>query len=636
MNQKQDARLTTGSNRAARAWPENPIYLLAQQIGALATTTVELDGRAVKALTRTWNELQSNPSIDQTLRGHIERINKIVTDRTQAQREQRKRHRVEIEEMLGNLESALEQGQLQQSLSLHQRLEQRLHEFRNLNQKQQLAISSRINTAGARLRELKDWRRWGTDQARLELIEYVQPLLESNVSPPEIARQIRKAREAWKKLDRSAGPARKSLWSRFDKACTAAYQPCTEYFAELAATRRLNFEKRAALCERLENYFGSTDWTQPDWRAADKLVRQSIQHWRRRDPIDRNHKKNLDRRFNEIIEQFSFHLDRERERNLKKRKKLIANAQTLAAGGNLDTAIQNIKALQDQWQPTVLCPAKTEEQLWLQFRTACDAVYDQRRKQRAAENQEYEANLKNKLSLCEELEKLVTSNHPLLASKAHLSQIKVDWGAIGNVPRKSAAMIERRFKKACDKFEKAYDALAIKRYQDQLDILRMKSDLCLAVENIIAVKDRSIADKTIIDCQQRWAQLSQCAPSTEDQIRKRFDMAQCAATEKPEIISMEQRLRNRSMLEELCLRMEILAEIDSPPDAAQTRLQLQVQRLSEAMKGHKHKQETSAANNCNEIEREFYLCGPATIEHTEKIVTRFRRARDAFYAKEQT
>jgi len=82
--------------------------------------------------------------------------------------------------------------------------------------------------------------------------------------------------------------------------------------------------------------------------------------------------------------------------------------------------------------------------------------------------------------------------------------------------------------------------------------------------------------------------------------------------------------------QELCLQLEILAEIDSPPEFAKARLEYQVRRLSAAM-AHQDRtaqdQDTMAASLA--LMRTYWLTGAVSPHESVPIEARFERALQA-------
>jgi hypothetical protein len=74
---------------------------------------------------------------------------------------------------------------------------------------------------------------------------------------------------------------------------------------------------------------------------------------------------------------------------------------------------------------------------------------------------------------------------------------------------------------------------------------------------------------------------------------------------------------------ELCLQLEVLAQVESPPALAKERMELQVARLS----GHMGGSERAPLADAQHLLRDWYLCGPATPD--PDLMARFERARAA-------
>ncbi|MFN3785343.1 MAG: hypothetical protein ACK4RS_00755, partial [Thiothrix sp.] len=91
------------------------------------------------------------------------------------------------------------------------------------------------------LRELQDWKRWGTDQARKQLIETADHLrIEDDLTPQERAKKIRELRAEWRKLAQLEPNKQQALWKTFDTTLSAAYEPSKQYFQAQAQQRAAN------------------------------------------------------------------------------------------------------------------------------------------------------------------------------------------------------------------------------------------------------------------------------------------------------------------------------------------------------------------------------------------------------------
>ena len=92
------------------------------------------------------------------------------------------------------------------------------------------------------LTELERWESFGQHNARLQLCERAEAAAAGGLDAPKLALEVRKLREEWKALDQQHAGVPKSMWERFDAACTKAYAPAARHFAELAAATQAGDE----------------------------------------------------------------------------------------------------------------------------------------------------------------------------------------------------------------------------------------------------------------------------------------------------------------------------------------------------------------------------------------------------------
>ena len=113
----------------------------------------------------------------------------------------------------------------------------------------------------------------GSCRSAPRLVERMQSLVGAEISPEELARQIRRLRDEWRTLHRgAAGEEPTPEWQQFDEAAERAYEPCREHFARQAEQRKENQARREALLERLGRFAAEQAGEQPNWR----LIRQAI------------------------------------------------------------------------------------------------------------------------------------------------------------------------------------------------------------------------------------------------------------------------------------------------------------------------------------------------------------------------
>jgi len=121
---------------------------------------------------------------------------------------------------------------------------------------------------------------------------------------------------------------------------------------------------------------------------------------------------------------------------------LVAKAEALAAKG-ADAAVA-YRELLEAWKTLPKTKTKADDSLWAKFKAAGDAIYAAKTAKVESDNIAFAANLKIKLELLEEAEKIDVSN--LESAKTAMKSIQARWEKAGKVPRDSIRTIDDRLK----------------------------------------------------------------------------------------------------------------------------------------------------------------------------------------------
>jgi len=612
-----------------------------KQADKLLNQSSEVAESELTALRQRWNSLEKPEAeaLAKSLQAEFDAVLEKLRVRLQKQTEQRDKELKEIQELIDALEQSLEEGRLQQAISFQDRARKQIKQNIGLSRKQMAALEERLQSCAPRLAELRGWRRWGTNQAREHLCEEAEGLIGSAEDPAVIARRVQEARAAWKALDHTEGAATKALWKRFDQACEQAYAPCQAYFEQQAQERQANLEKKEALCERVETFEAETDWDNVDWREADRFRHKAIEQWRRLGPVSRSDRKKLDRRYQAALKRLDTHLEQERERDRRRREALIQSVEALAGDPDLNAAIEAAKKAQAEWQPTVQSARRDEQALWKRFRAACDAVFERRQAERKAADDERQANLDRRTALCEELEGLATTGEDTLRqSRARLAQIKDEWRTTGPVPRAAQKKIEQRFEAALKQVERHEKTLQRAKQQQTMTALRDRSQLCADLEK--ALEDGlEEATEQIEQARQAWEVLPEVPAAAAESIQQRFErvcqaLSEDTAARQALIQELTDNLEQKQML---CIRMEVVASVESPPEFAKARMEYQVQRLSRSFTQRDVADlATAKRQEALEIEQQWYSTGLLPAAQNAALEQRFLRALEAFTGSPKT
>jgi hypothetical protein len=441
------------------------------------------------------------------------------------------------------------------------------------------AQADRLAHVRAELKRLSDWARWGGNVSREELIKSVEALPTQQLAMSELAKKVGSMRERWKALDSLSGAAPKSLWERFDAACSAAYAPAAAHFRHLADERHSNAARGQALVEEAAAEIARLEAGEVDWKHLAATVQRMRLAWSHLGAIDRKEKKRLDHQFTDALNTLQAPLGEQRKAEMARREELIEEAA--AIDGHDRHAIDALRALQQRWQEQARAlplERKAEQALWQRFRGACDAVFAQRKESAHAADTERRSHEMAKEAICARLEATAPDATPATAGKL-LREAAAEWHAIGPVPRAHEARIDKRYHSAVALVQHHADlarrAAGLAQAGALRDRLRLVQDLETALANGAAAEAG--------DWNARWDGLPALDAEFERILRQRFDAALAALAQGREAYVQTLEQNCATLLHEL-LRLEIAAGIDSGAEFARERLKLQVEVLQSSLK----------------------------------------------------
>jgi hypothetical protein len=481
--------------------------------------------------------------------------------------------------------------------------------------------TERLNHVRAELKRLGDWARWGGNVSREELVKAVEELPAQGLAMSELAKKVGSMRERWKALDAVSGHAPKSLWERFDSACTAAYAPAAAHFKQLADERHANAAKAQALIAETQSMAEAAGGGAElkNVAAAGQRLRQM---WGRLGTIDRKEKRKLDQAFDKALAQMLAPLADQRKIETAKREELIAEVEQLEPSER--HTLDHLRRLQERWQEhakALPLERKAEQALWQRFRAACDAIFSKRKETAHAADHERKAHLHAREAICKELETATFSGDDK-AQQAAIAKALRDaaaaWNTSGTVPRAAEAKITQRYQAAVAGVQAQAEAIKRRAGAAQANALRDKLRLCQALESEIgaAAHDGAASGADGADgagggadgvdgsngagkldaaeWRARWAALPVLANEYERALQGRFNAALAALDGKRSAYA-EQLERNRAKLLDEVLRLEIVAGVDSGAEFARERLKMQVEVLQSSLKSGQKPMTASAA-----------------------------------------
>ncbi len=275
---------------------------------------------------------------------------------------------------------------------------------------------------------------------------------------------------------------------------------------------------------------------------------------------------------------------------------------------------------------------KDENRLWQNFRAACDAVFERRAALHQAHTNELKDNLATREGICAEARALAASEEDPKRLTAGLRELDDRWHVAQAlpIPRQSAGQLARHWQECRHELERLCRAGEERQRQAALDLLQRQADFCERLELSVLGEIPDPLDPA--GARQSWSQFP-AEPENElsQALAARFESALAAAQDPEQLAELKRRYAdNDQQRSQLCLQLEIIAGLESPPELAQQRLEFQVARLAERMV----EGEDDPLQGATRLLHDWYLCGPAP--RNDSLNARFERVRRALAPQRTT
>jgi len=479
--------------------------------------------------------------------------------------------------------------------------------------------AKQLQQVDEKITELKDWKTFRVAPKRAELVERMQSLVGAEMSPEELARQIRRLRDEWRTLHRGLGEEPTPEREQFDAAAEKAYEPCRAHFAKQADQRHENQARREALLERLAAFAARQADESPDYRLIQTALVESRQEWQQYAPVDQSVAKELQSRFRALQDELHGRLKAEYDRNIEAKRALISRAAELVGLEDIRQAMDGAKRLQQEWKTIGLVPHKIGNALWADFRKHCDAVFQRTAQAAAAHAAARDAGQARAVALCEEVERIAALDDTTLPPElGQLATLREEFDSL-ELPRGAARDLRRRFEQAsrlCNDalrrhraaqarrgWHEAFAAAAPLRAYASAAARGMPADELetLRATAISAIEGLEHAPKPA-----RAALGAQLARIADGKISTDL-------------------LANEAALRMLCVRAELAAGLETPPEDLERRREYQMQRLVASMTRGEH----ASPADLDELAVEWLSVGPVEPAVHDTLFARFEQCRKA-------
>jgi hypothetical protein len=356
----------------------------------------------------------------------------------------------------------------------------------------QEAVAPRVRD----LRDMDEWRRFANAQQQEKLIAMAEAIVASLKSDEEsgkesdlaaTARALKELHAKWGEVAEAPRQSAQKLWDRFRGATDFIRARCEGYFAKLREERGANLERKTSVVEEAEALSTSTDWAKSMARLQELQA-----EWQKLGPVPRDAAKDLAHRFRVACNLF---FARRRDDlmsrkkvwtdNLARKEALCERAETLATSTEWDSAVSEMKRLQNEWKTIGPVRRNKSEVIWNRFRAAADQFFERY-------HNRHQLALMSKLgereALVVELEGIAGSDAALPPAEVveKVQQLRTTWNRSVPIPAAEMRVLDDRWHQAFARvLERWPDALKGSDLDPSLILQRMEK-LTARVEALVA------------------------------------------------------------------------------------------------------------------------------------------------------
>jgi hypothetical protein len=269
--------------------------------------------------------------------------------------------------------------------------------------------------------------------------------------------EVRRIRNRWEKIRAIPSEHVESLEKKFSALLKEFKEHEVERFVEQRQREDDNLLGKVLILSKMKQFLDQLN-TEGDWEKLENEFEELSKQFRKIGKVPAEKNQEIWSQYHELQDRFAserFKNDKKYKQKiesaLKKKRKLIDEAEALVDFDDLAEAASKVNKLHRKWKKAGNLPQKDENELWDRFKAATDAFNEKKAENIDDLRDQEEENLSKKEQLIEKAVALQDSEEWEKTHHVMQSHMK-EWKEIGPVPRKKTGKIWNQFKKAMDHF----------------------------------------------------------------------------------------------------------------------------------------------------------------------------------------
>ena len=278
-------------------------------------------------------------------------------------------------------------------------------------------------------------------------------------------KKLQQLHTSWREIGPVSKEIREELWTRFKNASAVINKKYQSFFEERKANEKKNAEGKEALCVKIEAISTDNLKTYAAWDEATKAIIGLQEEWKKLGFASRKVNTELFARFRKSCDEFFAkkaeffkRMKDELAANLAKKIELCEKAEALKDSTEWKKTTDALIALQKEWKTVGPVVKKHSDAVWKRFIAACDAFFEEKKKQNVNVHSVEHENLKQKKDIIAQINSILENKETEDAPNKVRELIK-KWQEVGHVPYKEKDKVYAEYKAAIDK---AFEQLDMK------------------------------------------------------------------------------------------------------------------------------------------------------------------------------
>lgn len=306
-----------------------------------------------------------------------------------------------------------------------------------------------------------------------------------------------------------------------------------QHYSQLKKNLSSNLKTRLGIIEELKNMIGSGE----SMNSSFKQFKELQERWKNAGPVPRSDYNTVWNNYHHHIERFYdfLHLDREFrdmdfKYNLDQKLKIINRAEELTQEEDVNRAFRELQLLHKMWKEE-LGPVAREfrDEIWEKFSEATKQIHDKRQAYFEKLDEKREENLKVKLDIIEQIQKLteskITQHKDAQERIKNVNKLRDLFFRAGSVPKQKQDATWDAFRKATREFNRNKNDFYKELKAEQYENLEKKKALIKIAEEHKDSDDFKSTTPLMKKIQNDWKKIGHVPRKDSDKIWKQFKAA---------------------------------------------------------------------------------------------------------------